>query len=192
MKVYMQGKAASLEANQSNINPEALDHWYSFDKWQKLFLYFWFFSVIGQVHEIIWWNPRIETAIPLAPPYGLGVVAVILYVIPLIKEFRLKAWSVFGINVIVTGLVEYLCAAFVVVLFGYNRFWDYSDRFLNINGFICLDSVLLFGIMATVFIYFLYPICEKFFGWVQKKHIGIVFWFLFIFFIVDMVRVNLL
>ena len=37
------------------------------------------------------------------------------------------------------------------------RWWDYSNRFLNINGRVCLINSILFGIMGIIIIYFVHP-----------------------------------
>lgn len=47
------------------------------------------------------------------------------------------------------------------IIRGGNRCWDYNNEILNfgnIGGFVCLRSVLVFGIMALILIYVLVPL----------------------------------
>ena len=37
------------------------------------------------------------------------------------------------------------------------KLWDYSARFLNINGRVCLKNSLLFGVMAVVTVFWIHP-----------------------------------
>jgi hypothetical protein len=99
--------------------------------WQELYLYYWVFALAGHYVEIIWarivhiatgyplWEPTTSLVIPLAAPYGLGAVGVILFVWPLIKDRKLHFIAVFGINVLITAVVEYFCATMFVIFLGY-------------------------------------------------------------------------
>jgi uncharacterized membrane protein len=98
--------------------------------WQELFIYFWIFSLVGHYLELIWknliylpgWNQIMSTTMPLAPPYGFGVVAVIIFVKPLIKKYNFNPLIIFGMCTTVSNMVEYLCATTLVLLVGYNNF----------------------------------------------------------------------
>ena len=141
---------------------------------QHLFLYFYFFSVAGHFLELIWapiksaitknpiFRPVILTVQPLSPPYGLGAVAVIVFILPLIQQYNLPVWGTYWLTVFITGAVEYISATLIIAVFGHNPFWDYSQNFLNFQGKIQLVNCLLFGLVATAFIYLIYPICAHF------------------------------
>ena len=158
---------------------------------KKIFIYFWITSLLGHYLEVVWiyimhvtvdatlWKTTIPTITPLAAPYGFGMVAVILLVIPLIEKYKLHPLSVFVLNALVTGVIEYLCALVLVIATGRNRYWDYSNEFLNINGYVCLKSAILFGIGATLFVYFIYPMLDKIVSGLRKKQFNAVFWLLF-------------
>ena len=167
--------------------------------WKKIFIYFWVFSIVGHFIEIIWaqvnhiifgypiWKPIIYTFTPVAAPYGFGAIAVILFVWPLLKRHNLNLLGVFFLSVLVTTITEYLCALVVVLFVGHNYFWSYSDQFLNINGYVCLEASLLFGISATIFLYYIYPFCEKIISRFSPKQFNRTFWFLFISYGADLV-----
>lgn len=169
-----------------------------FNTFKKIFLYYWLFSLVGHYGENIWAFSRhlitgepykahiVSTIIPFASPYGLGAIAIILLVWPLIKSRKINPLIIFVLNVIIAGVVEYLCAVVAAALYGHNYFWDYSTKPFNIDGYICLESVLIFGIAATIFIYFIYPFIENIIQKLSRQQLNIIFWILFISYIIDL------
>jgi len=167
--------------------------------WQKLFIYFWIIAVAGHYIERAWaiinriivgappWHLIVPTVVPMAIPYGSGAVTIILTTVMLMKRFKLNPLAVFGINVVISGLVEYTCAALIVLIDGTNRFWNYSWHPFNINGYTCLESSLLLGIVATIFVYLIYPLVEKIFAKLKYKYVNVIFWVLLSVFVVDSV-----
>lgn len=172
--------------------------WRTVRFWQEIFIYFWVFSLAGHYLEIIVaqayhlltgnppWQPIIMTVVPLAAPYGMGVVTIILAVIPLMKRYHLQPISVFALSVVATSLVEYGSALFVVIFDGHNQFWNYSNLPYNINGYVALRSSVAFGVLAVIFIYCVYPYCEKHLRRIKDRHINILFWMLLIAYLVDL------
>ena len=170
---------------------------FQFIYWQIIFIYFWVFSLLGHYLELIWaqidswinqkplWQPLTYTIIPLAPPYGLGVVVIILLIIPLIKKYKLHVPGAFTLSVIMTGVVEYICATILINLTGHNSFWDYSGEPFNLQGKICLENCLLFGLAATFFIYVIYPSFNKLLRKLSSKQLKYIFWVLLITYSLD-------
>lgn len=128
---------------------------------QKIFIYFCVMSIAGQVYEWIFWGTQSDTLIPFAQPYGFGAVAVIAIVYPLVKKKRIRLWYSYWLCVLISTVVEYLCALCVVLMYGRSVFWDYTGKLLSINGYVCLESVLVFGLLSMTFIYWVYPYTEK-------------------------------
>ena len=60
-------------------------------------------------------------------------------------KFRNKPLYVFLISVLVAGLLEYI-TGFVLFRFFGVRYWDYHDEFMNINGYVCLTSLIFIGL----------------------------------------------
>ena len=58
---------------------------------------------------------------------------------------RRNPLKVFAISVLVAGLLEYL-TGFVLFKFFGIRYWDYRDEFMNINGYVCLTSLIFIGL----------------------------------------------
>ena len=174
----------------------------SFETFRKLFIVFWIFSFLGHYLEIIWswfnhmvfgsslWVPTVPTILPLAPPYGLGVVAVIVLTWPFVKRHEFNPFQAFAMNVIISAIVEYLSAMFLVLVDGYNKFWNYSNQPFNLNGYICLENSLLFGVGVTIFLYYIYPLCNKIYNKFKQDQIDVIFWVLFIFYGIDLIFIN--
>lgn len=90
--------------------------------------------------------------------YAIG--AVLIYILTYRK--RKNPLFVFLASVISTGILEYI-AGWGMFHFGNGfRCWDYNNEILNfgnINGFVCLRSVLIFGISSLLLIYVIVPFC---------------------------------
>lgn len=182
------------EKNKSTKNKKTF-----FIFFQKIFLLFWVSALIGHYLEVILshlnqiiyggdlWVPIIQTTIPLSPPYGIGMIFVVLVNIPLIKKYKLHPFGAFALNVFITGLVEYICAAIIVAVAGYNRYWGYSGQPFNINGYVCLKSAIIFGIGATIFIYLIYPLLVKTSQLLKKWQFNLLFWVLFLDYAIELI-----
>lgn len=101
---------------------------------------------------------------PWLPIYGTGGMLVLL----LLKRFRKNPPLTFLLTMVVCGTVEYLTSYFLEVLNG-QRWWDYSGYFLNINGRICLEGLLVFAIGGTIFIYLLAPLNDQYLNKIPIK-----------------------
>ena len=87
---------------------------------------------------------------PICPIYGYGILAIIL----LIGKNATDILSVFLKAILVCSVLEYLTSYFMEKLFK-ARWWDYSKRRFNLNGRICLETMLPFGIKLF------FKICEN-------------------------------
>lgn len=152
-----------------------------------MFLYFCLMSVLGKIFEIFFWHLNPTTIIPFAQPYGFGAIAVIMFVAPLIRKKLVNPFFVYILNTIAAALVEYLSAVVVVLIYGQNIFWDYSNRILNLNGYICFEAAVLFGLLATMFIYLLYPLTERLYKLLNKRQIQVLLFIISAIFISDII-----
>ena len=83
--------------------------------------------------------------------------------------------QVFLISVISTGVLEYISGYILYGKLHWIKCWDYNQEILsfgNINGYVCLRSVLIFGFSALFLIYILIPLLTKL---VKSKYLGIVY-----------------
>ena len=92
---------------------------------------------------------------PWIPIYAFGGLA---YAI-LVYRFKDNPVLVFFLCVIVSGTLEYATGWVLYNVFG-TRLWDYNTEiwnFGNIGGFVCLRSVLVFGLAGLMLIYAVIP-----------------------------------
>ena len=75
-------------------------------------------------------------------------------------RFKDKPWLVFLISMISTGILEFLSGYVLYGVLGWTKCWDYNTEILNfgnIGGYVCLRSVLVFGVCGLILIYVLLP-----------------------------------
>ena len=89
---------------------------------------------------------------PICPIYGYSMVLLVL----LIGTGDKDILSIFLKSILVCSVLEYFTSYFMEKIFK-ARWWDYSDKRFNINGRICLETMLPFGIMGTLALYFIQP-----------------------------------
>ena len=120
---------------------------------------------------------------PYCPIYGFGALLVI-YPLLMVSKHPIV---VFIFGMVLTSILEYITSFVMEKLFA-TRWWDYSTYPFNINGRICLQNSLLFGLMALVVVYGLHPIVSRF---VERIPLGflVIFLIMFtIFFVIDIVN----
>lgn len=103
--------------------------------------------------------------LPWIDIYALG--ALIIFFLTRNTKSKLK---VFLISLISCGVLEYLAGYLIYIFQNGARYWDYNTEILNfgnINGFICLRSVLFFGLSGVILMYIIMPFIYKL---ADKKH----------------------
>ena len=84
----------------------------------------------------------------------------------LITTSKLKKHPVlvFLVSMLTTGILEYLSGYVLYGVLGWTKCWDYNQEILNfgnIDGYVCLRSVLVFGFAALALVYFIVPTLIK-------------------------------
>ena len=153
----------------------------------KYFLYFIIYSFLGWVMEVFTslWNKhkfvnRGFLIGPYCPIYGWGCLAIILVV----GNNTSDILSVFLKAILICSLLEYFTSYFMEKIYNV-RWWDYSNKRFNINGRICLETMIPFGLLASLIIYVLHPAVIKL---VDKLSPTALFWValtIFIIYIID-------
>ena len=90
---------------------------------------------------------------PWLPIYGGGCAAILA----LLFKLRKKPLVEFTMIIVVCGIIEYFSSLILEISHGGQRWWDYSGYYLNLNGRICAEGLLVFGIAGVAFIYVLAP-----------------------------------
>lgn len=122
-------------------------------------LLFFLYSFIGWLGESIYcsipakkWINRGFLTGPITPIYGTGALVMLIF----LKPFKYNPLLVFFIGIILCDIVEYITSYMMEKLF-HSRWWDYSNKVLNINGRICLQHSIIWGAASLFFIYFVHP-----------------------------------
>ena len=92
---------------------------------------------------------------PWLPIYGMGAVLVTVAV-HLAGGFESSVGTTFVISLIVCGFVEYM-ASYILEKRYHARWWDYSQKPMNLNGRVWIGNLILFGLGGVAYIEFAYP-----------------------------------
>lgn len=117
---------------------------------------------------------------PWIPIYGSGGVLILVA----LKMLRKHPIYEFVSAMILAGFLEYFTSLFVELSKG-KRWWDYSGYFLNLNGRICGEGLLVFGIMGIVIVYVVAPFLDHYLRKIPKNVIVPVSLILMAIFLVD-------
>ena len=93
-----------------------------------------------------------------------GAVVLILS----LRYFNKNNYTLFFGGCLVGSLVEYIISLLGEIFFD-ARWWDYSDRFLNINGRICLLYALFWGILSLLLMKVINRRGDKFSNYAKKS-----------------------
>ena len=140
---------------------------------EKLCFYFFVCALIGFIMESLYafmlgnHEKRGFLYGPICPIYGFGAIILII-----LDDLISKKTNSIIIKMIIMAIVftifEYLVSLVFELIFGI-RWWDYSDAFLNLQGRICLEFSILWGIGGGAFIQFLYKPLQKLVDKVKNK-----------------------
>ena len=117
---------------------------------------------------------------PYCPIYGFGGLAITI----LLKNYTKDPIVLFLIAVIICGTLEYFTSYIMEKIFK-ARWWDYSAKKYNINGRICLETVVPFGILGCLVMYVLNPITFKYLNMLSNSMLNIISAICFTIFITD-------
>ena len=135
----------------------------------NLILLFFFYSFLGwcievtlkyiQYHRFI--NRGFLTG-PICPIYGSGAALVTLAV-GVLSPIETAYGTTFAISFVLCGAVEYFTSYFMEKRF-HARWWDYSQKPMNLNGRIWIGNLLLFGLGGVGIIHIVNPLLYRLFA----------------------------
>ena len=160
-------------------------------KLYDLFYIFIITSICGYFIELIWtyFTRGIfinHSAVVIGPfnfAYGICGVILTLLLYKIKDDSYLK---VFLFSFIGGSIIEYIMSWGMELVLGFTA-WDYSDKFLNINGRICLLYSIFWGFLGILWIKILYPQVTKLLNKVSLKTSKIVTICLSIFLVLDII-----
>lgn len=155
----------------------------------KLFLSFIIYSFIGWILEIIYTYIKDKKVInrgfligPYCPIYGMGCILITL----LLKKYYDDPIVLAIMSMIICSLLEYITSYLMEKIFK-ARWWDYRNRKFNINGRICLETLVPFGLGSLIIMYVVNPFILKLLDIIPDVIIYVVFILIFIMFILDII-----
>ena len=127
------------------------------------FIYFILFAFIGWLLETCFsfyalghFTKRGFLYGPLCPIYGWGALILIMF----FGRYRKNNLKLFIYAAIVFTAFEYLVSYGMEALFSL-KWWDYTEEFMNLNGRVSIFYTFAWGIIAILFINFIYPFFKK-------------------------------
>ena len=155
----------------------------------NIFLLFIFYSFVGWLLEVLNSIIRYRKVVnrgfmigPICPIYGVGALLVIL---PL-QHYRNDPIALFFLSIALFSLLEYFTSFFMEKLF-HARWCDYSKYRFNINGRICLETMIPFGILGVVLNFFIHPFVQNVAALIPQPFFYILGGLLSVIFLVDLV-----
>ena len=151
------------------------------------FILFIIYAMIGWCIEII--NGLIQTKKfvnrgfligPYCPIYGVGGILITL----LLSKYYNDPIVLFFMGIAVCGILEYLTSYIMEKIFK-ARWWDYSQKKFNINGRVCLGTIIPFGLLGLLIIYILNPFFLQQIGKLSEIWLNILSLSLLIIYICD-------
>ena len=127
------------------------------------FIYFLLFAFIGWLLETAfsfyslgYFTKRGFLYGPICPIYGFAALILIMF----FSTYKRHNLKLFIYSAFVFSFFEYMVSFCMEALFSL-KWWDYSQDFLNLNGRISIFYSFAWGIIAILFINFIYPFFKK-------------------------------
>jgi len=132
----------------------------------EYFLAFMLYSFIGWSMEVILGLVQNKKFVnrgfligPYCPIYGYGCILIVI----LLHKYMDNPLVLFILAMVICMVLEYLTSYFMELIFK-ARWWDYSDKKFNINGRVCLETAIPFGLGGSVIMYLVHPFVMRVVG----------------------------
>lgn len=134
----------------------------------ELLWYFSIYSFLGWCMEVVFCTVRTGKLVnrgflngPVCPIYGFGMVIVLA----VLGRFSDNIALLFFGGMVLTSALE-LVGGWALKKFFHTTWWDYSEKPLNIGGYICLQFSLAWGVCVVLAVRFLHRAVEAFVHWI--------------------------
>lgn len=107
---------------------------------------------------------------PWLPIYGTGSVLMLT----VLSRLRKKLLIEFTATVVLCGVLEYMTSYVMEMATGGIRWWDYSGYFINLNGRICAEGLLVFGVGGLAIVYLIAPVIDSLLRKISEKKVMII------------------
>lgn len=158
----------------------------------RIFAYFLIYGFIGFIIESIFGiitKGVLESRTsfinsPICGVYGIGATIMIMA----LQKYKDNNAKIFFVGFIVGTITEYIIS-FLSETILHVKWWDYSDRILNINGRVCLYYSIFWGALGLLLIKVINPKIDRFLNYIKnklnKKALNTIIKIVMIFFVFD-------
>ena len=143
--------------------------------WVNIVLLFFIFGFAGWCMEVILKYIQYHRFInrgfltgPICPIYGCGV-ALITAVVGNLASVESGVVMTFAMSFVICGAVEYLTSLILEKIF-HARWWDYSQKPMNLHGRVWIGNLILFGLAGVAIIHIVNPVVDVFFERVPLRN----------------------
>ena len=128
---------------------------------------------------------------PYCPIYGFGGVTITILLSNFMKTIDNVSlvdsiWISTIVIMFICGTLEYITSWLMEKLF-HARWWDYHRFKFNINGRVCLENSIWFGLLGALLIYIINPFLSSVIAMISDKVLIIVGSVLLVIFITDLI-----
>lgn len=131
--------------------------------WINIILQFFIFGFAGWCMEVILKYRQYHRFInrgfltgPILPIYGFGVI-LITVVVGNLASVESGVVMTFAMSLVICGIVEYL-TSFILEKIFHARWWDYSQKPMNLHGRVWIGNLVLFGLAGVAIIHIVNPV----------------------------------
>ena len=96
---------------------------------------------------------------PILPIYGSGA-ALITVAVGSLARFEYGYGSTFALSFVICGTLEYLTSYWMEKRF-HARWWDYSQKPMNLHGRVWIGNLMLFGLGGVAIIHIINPLFDR-------------------------------
>lgn len=134
-------------------------------------LMFFTFSIFGWLWEVIYhivsegqFVNRGTMFGPWLPIYGVGGLLILI----ILKPLRKRPILFFISAMLLAGIIEY-ATGWYLEIYKNAKWWDYTGYFLNIQGRVCLEGLIVFGLGGSAVTYFIGPTLNELYDKIKPK-----------------------
>lgn len=153
------------------------------------FFLFLIYSIMGWIIEVVGGIIQNKKFVnrgfmigPYCPIYGVGGVLITI----LLNDYVSNPFVLFCVAIVICGVLEYLTSYIMEKVFK-ARWWDYSKKKFNINGRVCLETIIPFGLLGCFIMYVSNPFIENLLKKVPVNILNILFYICLSIYILDLI-----
>lgn len=147
-----------------------------FNMYYTYFLLFIIYSIIGWMLELLFSIVELKRIVnrgfligPYCPIYGAGCLLLVI----LLSSYADDPIVLFALSVLICSVLEYVTSWLMEKIFKL-RWWDYSNMRFNINGRICLETMVPFGIVGVIVVKYVNPFLLNLLGKLSFNSLSII------------------